>query len=91
MVIYSHIRTINDIRKINQKIRNDVRKAKSRARLTELYNRSKYLVTLTFSPNWRRLFRGKLLNARKVAREEFTKTANLINKKLDGKYDITYG
>ena len=94
--IYGEVEKIEDITKINRMIRRDVRKAKTKSRLTELYNRSKYLVTLTYSPAWKKHFRGKILKARKRAMKEFEKTAKLINRRakqlgIAKRYDVTYG
>jgi hypothetical protein len=79
-VIYGHVETINDIRKIAQKIRQDIRKARSRARLTELVRRARYLVTLTYAPAWKKHFGKKITQARKIAYSEYLKCAELANK-----------
>ena len=94
--IYGEVKTLKDIRDIFAKIRSDIRKAKSRERLTELYRRAGYIITLTHSPAWRKAFRGKIRRMRAVAKEEFTKTANAINKKADrlgirDSYDTKWG
>ena len=91
--IYKHpVNGIKDIKEINQLIRSDVRKARDRKALLELYRRSGYLITLTHSPVWKKRFRGKVKKMRKVAREEFYKTTTLINKKIMGrKLDPIWG
>jgi len=76
-VIYGHVSTANDIRRINEMIRRQMLAAKSRAQLTELVKRSQYLYTLTFSSAWRRLPRRRF---RKVAWQEYLKTAELANR-----------
>ena len=88
--IYGKAENKTDIRNINSKIRKDVRKARTRSRLTELYNRSKYLITLTYSP----ALKGKGL--RSVAKEEFRKTTSLINRRArmigtSANYDTMWG
>lgn len=94
--IYSAISGVSDIRKINQMIRNEVKRAKSRKELTELHKRSSYLVTLTFSPAWKEGFRGKIAQMRSAAKEEFTKTARAINSRcrqlgIEPNYDTKWG
>jgi len=94
--IYSAISGVSDIRKINQMIRNEVKRAKSRKELTELHKRSSYLVTLTFSPAWKEGFRGKIAQMRTAAKEEFAKTARAINSRcrqlgLEPNYDTKWG
>ena len=94
--IYSAISGVSDIRKINQMIRNEVKRAKSRKALTELHKRSSYLVTLTFSPAWKEGFRGKIAQMRSAAKEEFAKTARAINSRcrqlgIEPNYDTKWG
>jgi len=94
--IYGKVEGISDIRKINEKIRGNVRSAKSRPRLTELHKRSSYLCTLTHSPAWKKSFIGKISKVRQVAKTEYTKTAKAINAKakrlgLKANYDTKWG
>ncbi|RLI18487.1 hypothetical protein DRO54_10035 [Candidatus Bathyarchaeota archaeon] len=94
--IYSAISGVSDIRKINQMIRNEVKRAKSRKELTELHKRSSYLVTLTHSPAWKEGFRGKIAQMRTAAKEEFAKTARAINSRcrqlgIEPNYDTKWG
>jgi len=91
---YSNVRSAEDIRKINRKIRKLIKYADNRAELTQLYKQSMYLVTLTYSPAWRKHFKGK--PPRKTAKEEFHKTAVAINKRarelgLPANYDTVWG
>jgi len=81
---YGHVKGPQDIVKINRKIRGQVRRARSRARLRELQKRSQYLYTLTFSPSWKTAFRGKIAEMRRVAKEEFMKTRELVQRRLAG-------
>ena len=93
---YTHVKTLNDIMKIYRGIRSDVRSARTKGRLTKLYRRAGYVLTLTHSPRWKTSFRGKIRRMRQVAGKEFTMTARLINKKAkqlgvkDG-YDERWG
>lgn len=79
MRTYGSVNSAQDIIEINILIRRDVRYARTREDLTELHRRSMYLVTLTYSPAWRKHFQGK--PPRKTAAREFHKTAVLINKR----------
>ena len=90
--IYGEVNTPRDIVLINQKIRGQIRRAKTKARITELVKRSAYLCTLTYSPGFRKHLAGKIRLARKIAKLEYTKTAKLANKKLGAKvYDEKWG
>ena len=80
--IYGELRSPKDVTLINRKIRADIRKAKSRARLIELLRRSQYLITLTYSPTVKKALRGKVLATRKRARKEYEKTRKIVEKKL---------
>jgi len=80
--IYGPLRGPKDVSEINRKIRSEIRKAKSRAKLIELQKRSQYLITLTYSPSVKKALRGKVISTRKRARREFEKTRKLVQKKL---------
>jgi len=80
--IYGELKSPKDVTEINEKIRKEIRKAKSRARLIELQKRSQYLYTLTFSPSVKKGLRGKVLATRKRAWREFQKTKKLVEKRL---------
>lgn len=79
--IYGHVSGPEDIRRINEQIRAEIRMAGSRPRLTELVKRSHYLVTLTHSPAWRYID-GRL---RPIAYEEYLKTCQLANRVAEEK------
>ena len=81
--IYGAVRGVSDIRAINCYIREQIRKAKSRSRITELVRRSLYLYTLTHAPAWKKAFEGKIRRMRQVAKEEYERTARTANKRLD--------
>ena len=81
--IYGAVRGVSDIRAINCYIREQIRKAGSRSRITELVRRSLYLYTLTHAPAWKKAFEGKIRRMREVAKEEYERTARTANKRLD--------
>ena len=90
--IYGRVEEIEDIRRINCIIRDEMLKVKSEAELTELKKRSDYLCTLTYSPFWQKKFGEKIEELRNVAIEEnrvTVKTANYIAKykNFDKNYD----
>jgi len=94
--IYGEINSIRDLIKISKQIRRDVSKAKTAAALTELHKRQSYLVTLTFSPNFRKKFARMIGPLRTAAKTQYTKTAKQINKKakklkLNIVYDTYWG
>ncbi|MGZ4925606.1 MAG: hypothetical protein ACXV4B_04035 [Halobacteriota archaeon] len=49
--IYRQVNSLSDITKINEEIREEIRKADSRDRVTELKRRSRYLVVLVAPDN----------------------------------------
>lgn len=77
--IYGEVTSIQDVAKYNRKIRQEVKKCKSRPELTELHKRSMYFRTLCDSPSWKKAFYGKITRMKEVAEEEFTKTAKAVN------------
>lgn len=81
-VLYGHVSSAGDITNINDDIRAQVTKAKTKARLTELVDRSHYLRTLTFSPAWKKGMRGKIKTIRTRAENEYCKTARAANKRM---------
>jgi len=80
---YGYVRGINDIRAINYHIREQIKEATTRPKISELVRRSLYLYTLTFTPRWKEKFRGKLRRMREVAKEEYSKTARVANKRME--------
>ena len=79
---YGYVRGVSDIRAINCHIREQIKKATTRPKITELVRRSLYLYTLTFSPAWKKTFAGKIRRMREVVKEEYAKTARVANKRL---------
>lgn len=65
--IYGKVERESDLRKIFSSIRGDVREARSRRSLTELYKRAGYLIALTYAPSWKKKFRGKTARLRRIA------------------------
>jgi len=80
---YGYVKGVSDIRAINCYIREQIRKARNRSKITELVRRSLYLYTLTHAPAWKKAFAGKIRRMREVAKEEYAKTAKTANKQLD--------
>lgn len=85
--IYGPVNNPSDIRKHNQTIRRQIRKAKERANLTELVKRSQYFVTMaggwdhsTPSPAWRNLVK-KYPNIGEVANNEYLRTCREANRR----------
>jgi hypothetical protein len=90
--IYGDVNTLADMREINRKIREEMRRVRTREQLTELKKRSDYLCALTLSPSWKKRFGEKSPRFLEVAREESAKTAKLANeiarqKGWDADYD----
>jgi len=81
--IYGKVESVEDIRRINCIIRDEMLKVEDDSQLTELKKRSDYLCTLTYSPFWQKKFGEKIEELREVAIEEnraTVKTANYIAK-----------
>ena len=81
--IYGKVESVEDIKRINCIIRDEMLKVENEAELTELKKRSDYLCTLTYSPFWQKKFEDKIEELREVAIEEnraTVKTANYIAK-----------
>ena len=72
---------LSGMKRVFTDIRRDVDAARSRPALTELYKRAGYLITLTHAPSWQEKFGAKAASLRKVAEEEFAKTARKINRR----------
>jgi hypothetical protein len=94
--IYGEVNSKTGIRRIFTEIRRDVREAKSRPALTELYRRAGYLITLTHAPSWQKKFGKDATKLREVGEEEFRKTAHAINRRAaqigtEADYDETWG
>jgi hypothetical protein len=94
--IYGEVNNMTGMRKVYAEIRRDVQEANSRPALTELYKRAGYLVTLTHAPSWQEKFGCDASKLRTVARDEFRKTAQKINRRAaqvgtEADFDDTWG
>ena len=94
--IYEEVNSKTGLKRIFMEIRHDVKEAKSRPELTELYKRAGYLNTLTHAPAWKTKFGREVDEFRKVAKEEFGATARKINSRArqigtESDYDETWG
>ena len=90
--IYGRVESVEDIRRINCIIRDEMLNVESAAELTDLKKRSDYLCTLTYSPFWQKKFGDKIEELREAAIEEnraTVKTANYMAKykKFDRSYE----
>jgi len=90
--IYGRVESVEDVRRINCIIRDEMLNVESAAELTDLKKRSDYLCTLTYSPFWQKKFGDKIEKLREAAIEEnraTVKTANYMAKykKFDRSYE----
>jgi hypothetical protein len=89
--LYGSVKSPDDIRKINETIREEMDSVTSQEQLTELKKRSDYLCTLTFAPSWQKRFGEDSARFLQVALEENRKTvakANSVAEKL--KFNVEY-
>ncbi len=89
--IYREVNSLEDIRRINQRIRREMGGIRRREQLTELKKRSDYLCTLTRAPTWRKKFGRKSSRMLAVAKTEdamTTKRANAVAQRRD--WDVEY-
>jgi len=77
--IYGKVESIEDIKRINCIIRDEMLNVDEESKLTELKKRSDYLCTLTYSPFWQKKFKEKIEELRKVAVEENRASVKLAN------------
>jgi len=95
--VYGPVNKVGDISKINRRIREDIRRAKSERALSELYKRSAFLISLSYTPAWAKKFGRVGVNSiRTRAKNEFNRTSILINKKsrslgINKRYDTRWG
>ena len=78
--IYSEVNSPSDITKINRMIRSQLRRVKTKPRITELVKRSAYLCTLTYSPGFRKKLRGNSLKLAKQPEKNIGKPLNSLTK-----------
>lgn len=94
--IYREINTVDDITKINEEIREQIKNADSRDTVTELKRRSRYLVVLLAPDNPAgpaEMFRseGNLEDAQKRAWNEYVTTTKVANENRHGGSEYTVG
>ncbi len=77
--VYGKVNDIQDSRRINCLIRDEMLTVDSPDQLTDLKKRSDYLCTLTYSPFWKKRFGHQLDSMREVACEENRVTVQLAN------------
>ncbi len=77
--IYGPVNNVEDIRRINCLIRDEMLAVETPEQLTDLKKRSDYLCTLTYSPFWQKKFGPRVEKLREVAREENVATVRLAN------------
>lgn len=82
MVEYSRIENSKDIGRINRMIRSQLKSVKKRDSIIKLMRQSQYLVTLTYTPAWKKKYNVGALRRR--AKFEYNKTKKMANKKLLG-------
>jgi len=94
--IYREVENLKDITKINEEIREEIRNADSRDKVTELKRRSRYLVVLLSPDNPTGIAEklkneGKLDSAQKRAWEEYEKTTRIANDNRHGGSEYSIG
>ena len=94
--IYGEVENKTDLTNVFQAIRRDVDQASSREALTELHRRAGYLITLTHAPSWQKKFGDEADELRRVAEDEFARTARKINQRAraigtEPSYDEKWG
>jgi hypothetical protein len=94
--IYGEVNNKTDLKHVFSEIRRDVKEAKSRPGLTELYKRAGYLITLTHAPSWHEKFGSEADELRALGEDEFKKTAHAINRQAaeigtEADYDEKWG
>jgi hypothetical protein len=94
--IYGKVESKTGLKNVFQEIRRDVKAAKSRPALTELYKRAGYLITLTHAPSWGEKFGKGAATLRVAAKKQFATTARQINRRAqqigtDPDYDEKWG
>jgi hypothetical protein len=94
--IYGEVENKTDLREIFSAIRDDVKQARSREALTELYRRAGYLITLTHAPSWKEKFGAEAGDLRDEAEKDFATTARAINRRAreigtEADYDERWG
>src|SRR5205807_123679 len=81
--VYGNVNSQTGMKEVFREIRRDVAQAHSRPALTELHKRAGYLITLTYAPSWEEKFGRKAAGLRRVAKDEFARTARKINRRAE--------
>ncbi|MGE3857108.1 MAG: hypothetical protein AB7G21_09155 [Dehalococcoidia bacterium] len=81
--IYGDVHSRTALRAAFREIRRDIGTARSPSALQELYRRAGYVVSLTYEPSWRDRFGDELDEIRRLATEEFARSARAINRRSD--------
>lgn len=74
-----------DITEINRKIKEKLLKAGSFATIEKALDESRYLYTLSFTPNWKEDLKRNLMPVRRRAKSEYCKLVPIANKRLKDK------
>ena len=77
--IYGKVEHLEDVRRINCIIRDEMLVVENEEQLTDLKKRSDYLCTLTYSPFWKKKFGDNLEKLREIAIEENRVSVRLAN------------
>jgi hypothetical protein len=75
------VENTTDLKRVFAALRRDAEQADTRERLTELYRRAGYLITLTHAPSWREKFARQANELRRAGEQEFSNTARAINQR----------
>jgi hypothetical protein len=93
---YGEVESTTDLKREFAALRRDAKQAHTRERLTELYRRAGYLITLTYAPSWREKFARQADDLRRAGEREFSHTARAINQRahvigVGAEYDELWG
>ena len=81
--IYGDVHSRTALRAAFREIRRDIGAARSPSALQELYRRAGYVVSLTYEPSWQERFGAELEEIRRLATEEFARSARAINRRAE--------
>jgi hypothetical protein len=93
---YGEVETTTDLKRAFAALRRDAEHADTHERLTELYRRAGYLITLTHAPSWRERFARQADDLRRAGQREFSTTAHTLNQRaraigIEADYDEVWG
>lgn len=78
--IYGEVDSVDDIRKINRQIREEMDDIRSREQLTELKKRADYLCALAVAPSWKEKFGKRSSQILRTAKTEDRRTVEHANR-----------